>query len=1093
MAVDVDATLQVETGTGLAPLQVADDAASPTELALPVLDADARLKLEELRIAIEETLYEELALAVATSPGSHVDSGNVPTAALGSNGEYLGTPKYIEHAGCIIFLYATQAAEAPSVVQVQYSDDPTFATGVGASAVARKDIVAGPFTYAVYLAIINGSYLGTHYRGRVKNGAVAQTLAPIGFATVNKFPFSGTFGPLDANLTFFSQALLVRAVLAVVDEDGNIGNVIGDRDHHIQVSASQITDAGNTVEITSASGYGAVPGNPFIGVPFATQSRNIQENLTTVVAYDGAGFLTTLGGTLTFHYYDEVGGLPVTPARITQPLPIRAFSTVRGTGWLSNAGGFFSVDFEPDRPLVAGETVAVTTLHSKLAGNDFKRLPGQVLEEENQPLTTTQTFLKGFTVDGDSENFRAIGASEQIAPDTAMLATKGIATGFNPDGVPQDIRVQGRHAGNSTNALLPGGGVYRGTWFRWQDSYGGAAVDMKADVSGTFHLDLSEMATMPAADDSEVDDSITEEYDPAADVLFRRHFTLQSEWVRVRYVNDLVAQAEFNLDTAFLVGDTTPLSPINRIPRGRAMGSMGQSMLLSHKQEGYTEDEDDEFVHLPASLGPTGKRGLNTTITGIEAAFKSVPANDGQTSQKTVGTSAPVRLDPVPMPGRVGVILSNMEQTVVTGSNPQVVTLGHGAVYGHDSGLLSSNGADLPAMAGRAFPADETVEIWVIARPGAGGTNTQTLVGGSASGTGTAPTNARVLDGAVASESAVGQIVDVTGFTITPTLTTVQQVLLGIVARKQAGQTQTATIANATAYSGSAGAVGSVSTAAPVPGGTAMCYVAFVGRDGSTHTVLGLAGLGLTWTKLLTENRDDNNSQLDCWIAVGNATTEVVTASFGTLPVNSVIDVIPFTGVDQVTPAQANGGTNGNATIINGPALAGTNKGMSVFCVLNNTRTATAGTGYTERSDHLVGSGATELSQSTETKPLVATGTETAQETLSGGSHFAAIGVTLLPAAASDPVVTLSYELSNVAGATDLDVMLNSTTLFTTLLDITGDRDWDFTDVPNVEVIATALSLDAASIEIDQLFLRVIETSAPTCRVSLHELAIMPE
>ncbi len=1088
MAVDVDATLQVETGTGLAPLQVADDAASPTELALPVLDADARLKLEELRIAIEETLYEELALAVATSPGSHVDSGNVPTAALGSNGEYLGTPKYIEHAGCIIFLYATQAAEAPSVVQVQYSDDPTFATGVGASAVARKDIVAGPFTYAVYLAIINGSYLGTHYRGRVKNGAVAQTLAPIGFATVNKFPFSGTFGPLDANLTFFSQALLVRAVLAVVDEDGNIGNVIGDRDHHIQVSASQITDAGNTVEITSASGYGAVPGNPFIGVPFATQSRNIQENLTTVVAFDGAGFLTTLGGTLTFHYYDEVGGVPVTPARITQPLPIRAFSTVRGTGWLSNAGGFFSVDFEPDRPLVAGETVAVTTLHSKLAGNDFKRLPGQVLEEENQPLTTTQTFLKGFTVDGDSENFRAIGASEQIAPDTAMLATKGIATGFNPDGVPQDIRVQGRHAGNSTNALLPGGGVYRGTWFRWQDSYGGAAVDMKADVSGTFHLDLSEMATMPAADDSEIDDSITENYDPAADVLFRRHFTLQSEWGRVRFVNGSVAQAEFNLDTAFLVGDTTPLSPINRIPRGRAMGSMGQSMLLSHKQEGYAEDDDDEFVHLPASLGPTGKRGLNASITSIEDDIATIPANVSRVSQRTVGTSAPVRIDPSPLPGRVAVILSNMEETVVAGT---AVTLGHGAVYGHDSGLLSGNGADLPAMSGRGMRVTEDVELWVIAKPGAGSSNTQRLVGTTNSGTASSTTNAKVLDGVVASVAAVGQTIDIAGFTMTPTLTTLQQVIIGINARKQAGRTQTVAITAATAFSGSAGAVGTVSTSSPVTGGAAMCYLAFIGRDANTHVVTGLTGTGLTWTKLLTENRDDNNSQLDCWIAYGNATTEVVSATFDTLPVNSVIDVLPFSGVDPTSPAQANGGTNGNATIINGPALAGTDKGMSVFCVLNNNRTATPGTGYTERSDHTVGSAGTQLSQSAESKPLVATGTETAQETLSGGSHFAAIGVTLRPAPAVDPVVNLSYKFSGVAGVSNVDIDLSSTTLGDILLDITGDRGtWTFGDIASIEVIVTGLSVSGANAEVDQAFINGIETSAPTCRISLQELAI---
>ncbi len=474
-------------------------------------------------------------------------------------------------------------------------------------------------------------------------------------------------------------------------------------------------------------------------------------------------------------------------------------------------------------------------------------------------------------------------------------------------------------------------------------------------------------------------------------------------------------------------------------------------------------------------------------ITDVDVSIQQTPANESRTSQKTVGTSAAVRLDPDPMPGRVACIVSNMEETTISGD---VVTLGHGAVYGHVSTLVSADGADLPAMAGRAFMADETVEIWAIAKPGAGSTNTQDLTGTSFSGTGSNTSNAENEDGSFASESAAAQTVDVSAYSISPTLSTVQQVVLGMVARKEAGQTELGAVADATAFTGTSTA-GTVSTSGSVTGGTAMTYLAFVARDLDTHNVTGVTGLGLTWTMVTSQVSDDGNREVDCWVAKGTATTGVVTASFDTLPTNSLIDVLRFTGIDQNTPVQASGGTAANATTVNGPTIAGTNRGIAVLAVANINRTNTAGTGYTERSDHAIGGGASQMTLFTSTKPLVATGDETGQETMSGGAHYAAIGVTLLPAPAPDPTVRLSYKLSGTPGSTTQDITIGSTAFGETLLDVTGDRSWIFGDVPNVEVIATAVTVGLADIEIDQLFLRVVETSAPTCRISLQELAVV--
>lgn len=206
-----------------------------------------------------------------------------------------------------------------------------------------------------------------------------------------------------ANQSFAADDVL-SAVAATIHgqlPDSSFDQVQLDLDSNLQVSARQIPDPNNTVAITSVSATGNAPGNPWVGTPFATLSRNIHENLTVVAAFDGSGPLSSLGGTLTFRYWPEPPLAPI----VEETRTIREFSTVRATGWLSNpVAAYYSVEFEPDRPLVVGETVVVSTGHSKFTGNDFKRLPDQVLEEENQAGTVLYALLKAFKDNGDSVN-----------------------------------------------------------------------------------------------------------------------------------------------------------------------------------------------------------------------------------------------------------------------------------------------------------------------------------------------------------------------------------------------------------------------------------------------------------------------------------------------------------------------------------------------------------------------------------------------------------------------------------------------------------------------------------------------------------------
>lgn len=165
--------------------------------------------------------------------------------------------------------------------------------------------------------------------------------------------------------------------------------------------------------------------NVYTGTPFSTRSRNIQENLTTIVAVDASGNISNLGGCITFRYHPDVVGVPGNPT-IVEVNTINSFNSVKNIGWLSNAGDYYSILFTPSRAIAAGETVYITTTHSKLAGNDFKNLPYQNIEEGNKTLTTTQSFIKAFDKDGNSVNIRStVDEALRVSDDKAYVTPSG--------------------------------------------------------------------------------------------------------------------------------------------------------------------------------------------------------------------------------------------------------------------------------------------------------------------------------------------------------------------------------------------------------------------------------------------------------------------------------------------------------------------------------------------------------------------------------------------------------------------------------------------------------------------------------------------
>lgn len=177
---------------------------------------------------------------VPPPPVSGTDPVNQLTVPLLANEVWEGTWLDVESHGNLIFLYAiTPETETPAQVQIQYSDDQ--ATVLSTTNLSFTLVAGGPFTYAVYLSIVNGNYAGKFARPRVVNGPVAQTAAPVTLFARNQFPFTGSFAGLDSPLTFFSQALLTRSVLAGEDPAAGFNNVGADRENNLFVQDRRLT------------------------------------------------------------------------------------------------------------------------------------------------------------------------------------------------------------------------------------------------------------------------------------------------------------------------------------------------------------------------------------------------------------------------------------------------------------------------------------------------------------------------------------------------------------------------------------------------------------------------------------------------------------------------------------------------------------------------------------------------------------------------------------------------------------------------------------------------------------------------------------
>lgn len=760
-------------------------------------------------------------------------------------------------------------------------------------------------------------------------------------------------------------------------------------------------------------------------------------------------------------------------------------STLNSTSALLGTSGTFTGTWED---VVGFSTIAISVYAAEMSAND-----GLILEYSSDGINVDDSDLytiatatgNQFTVGVLSKYFRVRYVNGTIPQTSFRLSTiyhinnikpsshrindsisgqndaelsKAVLTGRNPDGTFVNVTAQGTEATNSTSTLLGANEVFRGPWKRWSDEYLNLISIIKSDVAGTLYVDASEEASPTNGSDVDVAFSGVSAYNPAVVPVLRRNTPLQSVWVRHRYVNGSAAQSAFNLSAIFTTSDPGDVyKNANDLPTLATLTSINRSIqtISNATATGYQDIPVDVLTGDP-----------RTTVQTIRDDILLKPMNSVQVEQGVIST-VPARIDPSPLLNRRKVIISN------DGTSNCSIGFSSSITYNSASFVLKGGKE-------RELELDASVPLWAVAEDTGGVTSVLTRTGTTTGGTATGTANTLTSNNTYANITAAAQTATVTGYTA-GTANPLVSVKLGVEGAKQSGQFETVQFVDV--VTGSTGNTGTISSAS-VTSNVLHKYLISISWANPTSNITSVTGMGATWTLVGSEQ----TSTLDCGTAVYINTTppvgnDTITVNFSATTGGAVMAVSRYSGVNLTSPVQVFETLNAvAATNTYSDSLLGTDKGMLVTSVGIKAQTHTPGSGATERIElHQAATAGIAVS----TLALTSTGAQAYSGTLGGNVKYGIVTLTLSPANAVDPRISLSYELSAVPGATSGLVTFTSTTDSSTLVDITGDRAWVVADIPNIKAIATGNLISAAAANVDQLYLQLTDTTGNTTRISV--------
>lgn len=540
----------------------------------------------------------------------------------------------------------------------------------------------------------------------------------------------------------------------------------------------------------------------------------------------------------------------------------------------------------------------------------------------------------------------------------------------------------------------------------------------------------------------------------------RRDLNTNFDGARITYTNGVQSAVPFYLAINLRV---------NVRPASNTLKSSIRSVSSAIMTRGAVFAENDAGEIELITRGANG--GLRHSINEHEVETPIRPLNQLNTGQGTILASGQTKLPETPLANRKTIEYSNHsnEVDVFWSSDPDVQA---------NTGKILRAGADV------AIEVDDSVDIYFIAEDSGGATSTGDEDGSTSGGTSDTPSNALTSnDSRTIFDDA--ETLTIGGFSYSQVLADINTLRIGVEGRKSSTPA-TQTVAHEETQNGATtGAVNIIS--ASLAGGTNQLYLVSISRNAGNN-ITAVTGGGLTFMPL-HQNLTGGGRSLDVWYAFGNPTAGVITASMSS-STNGHISVSRFSGVHPTTPIEDHDTATGTGTAVTGPTVSGTNLGKSILAVSHEAASASAGAGYTERSDQTNGSGGNTDSLATESKPLTSTGGETGTMTLASSTDWLAIGVTLLPAPTPDITYLVEYDVNGGGYTSAGSLTFSVTTDETQYVDISGGHPLTETTINQTTIRLTRTSAGVAQGQVDHVFLEVSEGDADSAaRISFAEIA----
>jgi len=539
--------------------------------------------------------------------------------------------------------------------------------------------------------------------------------------------------------------------------------------------------------------------------------------------------------------------------------------------------------------------------------------------------------------------------------------------------------------------------------------------------------------------------------------------------LRVRYQNGPIGQNSLlltgTLRTTSAGQQTTLETPVQETDLAKTSRSIITAPDVNGDYDKVLRDDD----------------ALKINIDQADAQVETEPDNAFQTTQVSVPDEdggGPIEVLTSPLVGRRDFRVSND---------------GSDSVYmGSDNTLAPDNGYQIRPQDDEEFELAEEAEVWMVAEDNTGGTTTHKLDPDAAqtNGTATNPDNVVLSDDVRAIYDAQGELVNASGYDASGAQTRdeISDVDIGFEGREAAGQLQTITHEQTTSATSLGGT--SITTDGSLTANGEDFYVVSIAVRSNNISVGSVSGLGLTWTQETTAS-NSNGVKTELWSASGEPTSSgSVTANFNSTVITSGITASRFSGVDLDSPIESTGQTTGSGTAwTTTPSSSGAGDRIIGGAAVTSSTTNAPGADDTEHADRSIGGNANErLTVAFQSREAASPG-EPTDGTWGAAGEWAASSAALNQAPEEFPVIELTYEVgAEGTGPTSLNQTVENDIdeLFST--DVTGDRNWSYTDIDNITLTAEQTVDGAADAEIDHIFVRFTEAdSGSTQSVTFYE------